>query len=255
MIVDVNAFIGRWPFWPIPACSAEQVSLELARCGIERAAICSTRSVFVHCADGNAEAEAAAQRHPDRFIAWACLGPLETTTGRTRGSLDLGEYAARDFRGVRIYPQHHSYHPLYTAFLDGLLEQATARRWPVMLPLRITMNWAMPMLGLDLIDALISRHPRVPWVLAGINYLHELELARTLMRRYETVHLETSCIMGFEAVAGLVNDCGAERILFGSGAPVQHGAAGLTKILHAAVSDTVREQILGANARRLMNMG
>ena len=101
-------------------------------------------------------------------------------------------------------------------------------------------------------EALVARHPRVRWILAGINYLHELELARSLMRRYETVHLETSCIMGFGAIAGLVNDCGSERILFGSGAPIQHGAAALSKILHAAIDENTRERILGGNASRLL---
>ena len=246
MILDVNAFIGKWPFWPVAASAPGEVARSLAHCGIESAAICSLRSVFVHTEDGNAEALAAAEAAPEHFTAWASIGPL--------GSQDLAQHIARGFRGVRLYPQHHSYHPPYARFLAPLLEQAAELRMPVMLPLRLTMNWAMPMLALDVIDGLVARHPRVRWVLAAINYLFELEMACALMRRYETVHLETSCLMGFEAVAGLANDYGADRILFGSGAPVQNGVASLSKVLHAAVSDSDREKILGANARRLMEM-
>jgi predicted TIM-barrel fold metal-dependent hydrolase len=74
------------------------------------------------------------------------------------------------------------------------------------------------------------------------------------MRRFDTVHLETSCIMGYEAVAKTVQQVGAERLLFGSGAPVQHGAAALSKVLHASLPDDQKEMIAGGNARRLLGL-
>ena len=156
--------------------------------------------------------------------------------------------------GLRLYPQHHSYHPLYADWLDATLEDAAERRRPVLLPLRLIMNWGMPMLELTVMEAMVTRHPRVPWILAGINYLHELQLAETLLRRHETVHVETSCIMGYAAVEGLVSRHGAERILFGSAAPLQHGAAALSKIVHARIAEAAREKILGGNLCRLLGM-
>jgi predicted TIM-barrel fold metal-dependent hydrolase len=114
------------------------------------------------------------------------------------------------------------------------------------------MNWGMPMLDLPVLETLVLRHPRVNWILAGINYLHELQLAVSLMRRFENVHLETSCVMGYAAITKLVERCGTERILFGSGAPIQHGAAALSKIVHAPIADDAREKILGGNLRRLL---
>lgn len=238
MIFDANAFIGKWPYWPVRAAAAGEVAAELEAWGIPRAAVCSTRAIFVDCEDGNAEAARAAREHPQTFTAFACVGPMAP--------------AAPGAPGLRLYPQHHSFHPLHAAWLDATLEEAAARARPVMLPLRLIMNWGMPMLDLAVIEALVARHPCVEWILAGINYLHELELAGALMDRYATVHLETSCVMGYEAVAGLVERHGAERILFGSGAPLQHGAAALAKILHARVPDAARALILGGNLRRLL---
>ena len=169
-----------------------------------------------------------------------------------RRAYEFSEYVARGFRGVRLYPQHHSYHLLYEAFVDSILEDAASRGWPVVLPLRILMNWGMPSLDLSVIETLVTRHPRVNWILAGINYLHELQLAVSLMRRYPSVHLETSCVMGYAAVEKTVQQCGVAQILFGSGAPVQHGAAALSKILHAQLSDSDREAILSGNLLRLL---
>ncbi len=245
MIFDVNAFIGKWPYWPVPAA-------ELENWGIARAAICSTRSLFVNWEDGNCETEIAVAASAGAMVGFACLGTRELSHALPKGDYDFEGYVRRGFKGVRLYPQHHSYHPLYSEFVDHILEDAEDRGWPVLLPLRTIMNWGMPMLELPVIEGVVERHPRVNWILAGINYLHELQLAIALMKRHETVHLETSCVMGYEAIAKLVEQCGAERILFGSGAPIQHGGAGVAKIAHAHINDAAREAIFSGNALRIL---
>lgn len=252
MIYDANAFIGKWPYWSIRSSAPSQVVGELEGWSIDRAAICSTRSVFVNWEDGNVETEAAVRQYPTHFTPFACLGTLELSHELPRHAYDFADYMARGFRGVRLYPQHHSYHLLYEAFVDLILEDAASRGWPVLLPLRIIMNWGVPSLDLSVMEALVMRHPRVNWILSGINYLYELQLAISLMRRFPNVHLETSCVMGYTAIAKIVQQCGAQRLLFGSGAPVQHGAAALSKVLHASLSDSDLEAILGANLQRLL---
>jgi predicted TIM-barrel fold metal-dependent hydrolase len=252
MIFDANAFIGKWPYWPVRATQPSEVAGELVGWGIDRAAICSMRSVFVNWEDGNCEVETAVRQDPAHFTAFACLGTQELSHVLPQHAYEFSKYIARGFRGVRLYPQHHSYHLLYETFVDSILEDAAARGWPVLLPLRILMNWGMPSLELGVIETLVTRHPRVNWILAGINYLHELHLATSLMRRYPSVHLETSCVMGYAAIAKTVQQCGAGQILFGSGSPVQHGGAALSKILHAEISDSDREAILGGNLLRLL---
>jgi predicted TIM-barrel fold metal-dependent hydrolase len=252
MIYDANAFIGKWPYWPIRSSTASEIVGELDGWHIDRAAICSTRSVFVHWEDGNVETEAAVREHPSHFTPFACLGTLELSHNLPARAYDFSDYMARGFRGIRLYPQHHSYHPLYQAFVDSILENAASRNWPILLPLRITMNWGLPSMDLGVMEALVMRHPRVNWILSGINYLHELQLATFLMRRFPSVYLETSCVMGYAAITKTVQQCGARQLLFGSGAPVQHGGAALSKILHATLSDSDREAILGGNLLYLL---
>jgi uncharacterized protein len=252
MIYDANAFIGKWPYWPIRSSAAAAVLDELHGWKIDRAVICSTRSVFVNWEDGNIETEAAAKTHASHLTPFACLGTMELSHELPKRAHDFVDYVARGFRGIRLYPQHHSYHPLYEAFVDSILEDAASRRWPVLLPLRIMMNWGVPSLELRVIEGLVVRHPNVNWILSGINYLFELQLAVSLMRRFPGVHLETSCVMGYDAIAKTVQQCGARQILFGSGAPMQHGAAALSKILHAPLSDSDREAILGGNLQFLL---
>ncbi len=114
------------------------------------------------------------------------------------------------------------------------------------------MNWGMPSLDPSIFPAIVERHPNVQWILAGINYLHELQMATWLMRRHPNVFLETSCVMGYAAIEKTVQACGHAQLLFGSGAPLQHAGAGLSKILHARIADDARSAILGGNLHRLL---
>jgi predicted TIM-barrel fold metal-dependent hydrolase len=74
----------------------------------------------------------------------------------------------------------------------------------------------------------------------------------SLLERYETVYLETSCIMGYAAIEKTVARCGHAQLLFGSGAPLQEAASGLSKVTHAGISTTACEAILGRNLQRLL---
>jgi predicted TIM-barrel fold metal-dependent hydrolase len=111
----------------------------------------------------------------------------------------------------------------------------------------------MPMLDLSWIAAIVERHPRVPWILTGLNYFHELRVGLALMRRYPSVHLESSCIQGFEAIRKIVEQCGSDQLLFGSGLPLQNAAANVSKVRHARISEKHREAIFSANAERLLS--
>jgi uncharacterized protein len=252
MIVDINAFIGQWPYWPVHATAPAEVVAQMAAWKIDRAAVCSTRGVFVNWEDGNAETESAVRQYPESLLAFACLGTRELSHKLDDRDYDFAAYQRRGFLGVRLYPQHHSYHPLFAGFVDAICEDARARQWPVLLPLRIVMNWAMPSIDLTVIESLVERHPGTIWILSGINYLHELQLAVSLMRRFETVHLETSCIMGYSAIDKLVRQCGEERLLFGSGGPVQHGGAGVAKVANAHIPSSAMDAVLFRNANRLL---
>lgn len=250
MIIDCHAYIGRWPYWPVPDSSAEEIASLAARAGIGRAVVTSTRGLFVSWPDGNREAQAAAEAHRDRLVAFAVAGPPELSHRLEAHHLPLDA----SVRGVRLFPQFHTYHLLYEPFVDALCEQAASLEIPVQLPLRVLMNWGMPMLDPGWIAAIVGRHPKTPWILTGLNYFHELRIGLALMRRHASVHLETSCIQGFEAIRKIVEQVGSDRLLFGSGLPFQNAAAGLAKLTHARISDAAREAVLGGNARRLLKL-
>jgi predicted TIM-barrel fold metal-dependent hydrolase len=252
MRIDVHGYIGKWPYWPVPQASPEEVITTMDKAGIDSAVITSTRSLFVNWRDGNAEASQAETHHPRRLISFACAGPPELSHKLDANQFDLS--ADSGIRGIRLAPQFQTYHLLYEPFIDDLCEKAAYLGIPVQLPLRVVMNWGMPMLDLGWIAAIVERHPRTLWILTGLNYFHELRVGLALMRRFPAVHVETSCIQGFEAIAKIVQEAGSDRILFGTGLPLQNAAAGVSKVQHARISDSDREAIFSGNARRLLKL-
>ena len=252
MRIDIHSYIGKWPYWPVPHATPAEVLEAMDRAGIETAVITSTRSLFVNWRDGNAKASQAEAAHPGRFLAFACVGPPELSHQLDANRFDLANEPS--VRGIRLAPQFHTYHPLYEPFIDELCGQAAALAIPVQLPLRVLMNWGVPMLDLGLRAALVERHHRTTWILTGLNYFHELRVGLALMRRFATVHIETSCIQGFEAVAKVVQEMGSERILLGTGLVLQNAAAAVQKIEHARISDADRAAIFSGNARRLLKI-
>jgi predicted TIM-barrel fold metal-dependent hydrolase len=252
MRIDVHAYIGKWPYWPVPQTTPAQVIDAMDSAGIDSAVVTSTRSLFVNWKDGNVEAAQAEADYPQRLFAFACVGPPELSHKLDANPFDLGADSA--IRGIRLAPQFHTYHLLYEPFIDDLCEHATFRQVPIQLPLRVLMNWGMPMSELGWIAAIVERHPRAPWILTGLNYFHELRVGLALMRRFPSVHIETSCIQGFKAIPKIVQEIGSDRILFGAGLALQNAAAGVAKIEHARISDADREAIFSGNARRLLRL-
>ncbi len=84
------------------------------------------------------------------------------------------------------------------------------------------------------------------WIISGVNYLHEIRAAVALLKRFESVNLETSCVMGYHALEKVVDECGDKQILFGSAAPLQHLGANLEKV---ANSDYKRQSKRGSTRR------
>jgi hypothetical protein len=97
MILDANAFIGKWPYWPVQKSSAQEVVAELQALRIDGAAVCSTRSVLVNWEDGNVEVEKAVSSAPGALIPFACLGTTELSHVLSEPQYDFDNYVRRGF--------------------------------------------------------------------------------------------------------------------------------------------------------------
>jgi predicted TIM-barrel fold metal-dependent hydrolase len=248
MRIDVLAQFGHWPYWDLVDKTPDQLVALMDRVGIDRAVCMSLRGLFISWRDGNEETLDAARRFPGRLLPAATLSPFLGGSGdELRRLVDAG------MRAVRLYPAFHNY-PLDGPFVDDICRAAAAGGVPVILPTRPMMNWRFKAVAIESIGAVVERHPSTSFLISGPNYLVEYQALVKLMHRCANLVCEISCLQGFNSVAALVAEVGAERILFGTGAALHYPACNVAKLERASISAGQRAAIAGGNALRLLGM-
>ena len=108
-----------------------------------------------------------------------------------------------------------------------------------------------------LVGEIAPRYPRANFVMghAG-NTPAERGQAIAAAQANPNVYLETASTFRTPGVIEqLVNEAGADRVLYGSDIPLMDPRPQLGKIITASISDAAKRQIMGENARRLLRLG
>ncbi len=249
MRIDINAFFGHWPYWPLPHTSGEDALRLMDRFGIEHAAITSLRGLHGDWRQANAETLTLVASHPDRLTPIATMSPMNGGGGDA-----LRELIARGFRGIRLYPLLLQGYSLASRFADETCTTAGKLGVPVIVPTRPMMNFRFPTVAIDDVAALAARHPDTTFLLSGPNYLSEFRAAIEAMARCPNMVIETSCMQGFQALSQMVDAVGGGRVLFGTGAVLHYPACNVAKLDHADIPDKQRDAIGYENARRVLRL-
>ncbi|HOG50839.1 MAG TPA: amidohydrolase family protein [Lentisphaeria bacterium] len=248
---DINTAIGHWPFRRLPRRSAGELRQYLHSYGVEGAAVASTPALFyMNSQDANLELAEEIAPHRDFFVGVATLNP-----GYAAAVRDLDACVEKlGFRALRLSPCYHNYN-LADGTADALLARAGELGIPVLLPNEIVnyrqRHWMEPNqpLGMESVLAICARFPQVTFIGTEGGYSLSLTAPPNLcleMSRY------SSCYG--QVLAGMVQKLGAERILFGSGAPFKEIEPSLLKLHHCQIPDAQKELIAGGNARRLLGL-
>jgi predicted TIM-barrel fold metal-dependent hydrolase len=249
--IDLNGYYGRWPYWRLRHGSVEEI-LRLMDCySIDRTALASTRAIFSDWEEGNEEVRQLARQNPDRFLSLVTINPI---LGKNHSD-KLEEYISdNNVIGLRLYPIYHGYELSdQNSVLESILQRAASVNLPVFIPIRLMMNWVMPVLPIRSVENLIARFPKLKIVLGGINY-EELKQALAILLCHHTIYIETSCLQLRGAIEQLVSLIGVERLLFGTGMPLQNPACEIAKINYLKLQREEKESIFADNAERFLQL-
>lgn len=183
MLFDLNGFLGPWPFWQVRHQTPKSVLTLMDRHGIDVLAVCATRSILSDWKLGNEETIQAATHNPNRFVAFVSISPILPASELVR---QLESYKRAGVKGIRLYPQHQSYSLTGLAGSSVILQKAQELSLSVVLPIRAIMQWGLPELDTGTIEAVVTRHPRLTFILSGVNYSKTL-WAYDLVRRRHNV--------------------------------------------------------------------
>jgi predicted TIM-barrel fold metal-dependent hydrolase len=235
-IIDVNALYGGMPS---AVCDAglDDLLQDLETHEITACCALSTIGVYLDHAIGNGASKAAAVRSA-RLVPVATVNPT-----RCIGDLDwiTGLYD-EGFRLVRFFPTLQSWEPDDAAF--GAVATALSRA-----PLPIMIDAGPSGFASRVARALAGFSGNV--VLAGVQATTLAE-AIAVMRSNSRVHIETSDLLAYGAIRAAVEAAGADRVLFGSAAPVRPIRSALAVARGSGLSDGDLAQVLSTNARRVL---
>ncbi len=254
MIIDVNAWVGHWPFRQLRHNTVQGLLRLMDRSGIDRAVVASVHGVFYKNAhSANEELARQVLRHRDRLIPFATLNPTyagwEADLRRCAEDLELC--------GIRLYPQYHGYDLESDAALD-LVDAATDLGWSVQVPMRIVDRRQRHAWDLadDLKPAMFRRffhlRPHARWMIlngagftgrilpADVRFLVDISRLTAVLER---------------SIQGLAQAWGAERLAFGSGMPFNAPAPALLKLQILDAPETVKEAIAWRNAEAMLRSG
>lgn len=219
------------------------------RLGIDIACISTLQRVSIDVRVTNDLCVEAVNAHPERFIGYTVVDPHYPD--QIKRELEL-RYRQANIKNLKVHPFHQNY-PLTGPNYMPAWEFALQHKSVVLCHSTV----GHPMCTPGMFDKLAEKYPEIPFIIghAGNDrdgYKEAIEVAR----KRKNIYLDTSgwCMTSLGVLEYVVNEIGAERILFGTdfvliGVPFALGA-----IAYAKISDEDKRKIMGLNAVKLFDI-
>lgn len=261
MLVDVNAYVGHWPFLQLQYNNCEGLLSRMNRFGVDVSVISNINGIFyknTQSANNELHDELRSQKKfADRFVPFAVINPnyagwrddLETCTARF------------GMKGVRLYPQYHDYDLSHPECVE-LLKRVRDKGLPVALSLRMVDYRQRSWMDVEKEWALKDVTPAIRQVSDGnyiiVNVANGIGLSpedNALIQKANVLFDTSGRAIGNPA--GVIARFGKEKFAFGTHAPVLDYLTGLLRI--ESMRDTeadaeTKELLRSGNAKRFLKL-
>ena len=194
---------------------------------------------------GMKEAVYAAGKHPGKYLAYGTCNP------NYKDDLDSWKDYYEQYPdvvvGVKPYAPNHGF-SLNDSIYENWFSYANEHRLPVLIHADGGMN-------VSDVEPAVRKYPHAVFILAhaGTSY----DVARShieLAKKYDNVFLEiTYTTTGRSMIEFLVENVGADRILYGSDQPMRNPAPQLAWVCYARIPVEDKKKILAGNIKRILD--
>ena len=256
MIVDANAYAGRWPFRRLTYAGTAGLKALMQRTGTDMALVTPIAAAFYRdCLSAmeemlEDEGWDEMSMHPVAVVNPVFPGWEQDLDTMVR---EMGCLA------VRLLPNYHGYQ-LYRDEALALVARAHEHGLPAIITLRMqderSHHWHMSVnaVSTDEVRFLLRQMPHVKFMLSNVSW-HEVMALRPELELARECVWEMSYKPPAFYLENAVKEFGAARILYGSGAILQYPEAALLPVQQAAISDADKAMILAGNAKRVFGIG
>ena len=268
MLVDLNAYVGHWPFQQFRVTTCAKLLEKMNQYGADVSVVSSLHGLFyknVQSANEELVEELSSDRRfRDRFIPFAVINP---TYGGWREDFETCT-TKLGMKGLRLYPTYHNYQ-LNDPGLIELVKRARDRGLPVAFKIRMvdsrTTSWmdipyifGSPQPEWDLKDVMpiIRAVPDAKYII--LNVANSMVLGAedlALLRKTDFV-FDTSG-KSINNLAAQIGTYGKEKFAWGSHSPILDYLTGLIRVesLREIEADAAtKELIRSGNAKRIIGI-
>ncbi len=257
MIIDVNAFLGHYPFRQLHFNSATKMVELMDANGIDRALVSSLHAVFYRDAHrGNQELIEEIGQHSARFIPVATVNPKYVGWQH-----DLEEAVTRwKMKAVTLVPAHHGY-SLTDEHGQAVLASIADYGLPLVLTQRFEdrrqrHHWDIAEdLKLETLFEVAKSHPRIKFLLNNWIGLDGPRLVAAGLKGRCLIDFARLHVLLHKDVPKLIDALGIEAIAFGSHMPFDYLGPSLVKLANLeSLSPADFDKIAWRNATNFLKI-
>ncbi len=265
MIIDINAWLGSFPFRALRDNTPETLLARLDRSGIQMAAVSFIEALFHrHPQPANERLMRDIEPHHNRLIPLATINPLSP-----HWEHDLDACLSMGMKGVRMYPPYQGF------AANGPEAQRVARKCAerdvaLFVPNRLEdsrqRHWmdAGKEIGLNQIADLVAAVPKATLVVTNARGIARSPLWKRADVRTGNWYIDLSLTEIFYGLhrdvklmrdlADMIDEGGANHVVFGTHLPISYAGPALVKRAQLPVNAETLENISYRTAAKLLKL-
>lgn len=247
-ITDAHIHMGPYHKFFVPDNAAEDILRVMDHLHITRSCLSSHLAISGDWNSGNRLTAQAVKQHPDRFIGYVVVSPNEPEMADAELHRAFDEWG---FKGIKLVPDTHL-QPIGSAGYQPVFEFASARHALVLVHTYHGSHFDDP----QLFGEVAARYPDVPILMVHSGALTTgFTGAIDLVKKFSNLYLDVSgSFITGEWIRRMVEEAGADRVLFSSDQPFIDPRYSLGRVLFAGLSKQDLSLVLGGNIRRLLGL-
>ena len=236
MVIDANTLVGA--MWPLERrdVSLEKLKREMDKFGVTKAVTLSAKGIFYDHTLGNDETLKVCLEDP-RFIPALTIDPRKYLGYAEEIKKRIGE----GFKILRLFPDFQGF-MINSIHVRRIITKAEELGLPVMMPVKA---------GITNVLELLRELRGLRVILTGVTYFDLAEIL-TAMEESDNLFIETRLLDSPDGVSMVVEEFGASRLIFGSGAPLGYVGSSLNLIKHAQISEAEKRMVLAESVKKII---
>lgn len=278
MLLDINAYVGHWPFKQLKHNTCSKLLERMNRFGVDISVISNLNGIFYkNTQSANEELHdeiRSDSRYTDRFIPFAVINPIYAGW---RDDLEIS-ITKMGMKGLRLYPQYHDYEITDPSLVE-LVKRASDHGLPVAIDIRMVDSRQRSWLDIPLYDynaevkkdiiykewnlrnvvPLIKEVPDAKYIIVNIANSTDLNDEEKELVIKADILFDTSgrAIRGDNTLSELLKRFGKDRFAFGSHSPILDYLTGRLRIESLSgdeADEETKELLRSGNARRVLGI-